>query len=135
MLRVIVGVFFVLHGLVHMLYFGQSARYFELRPGMVWPDGAWAFSRLFGNETTKTLASVALVLAALGFVVAGVGVIARQGWWRLVTVVAAVLSTVIYIIFWDGTFQNLPDKGAIGILINIVILVCVLVLQWPHFDF
>jgi hypothetical protein len=42
------GIFLVLHGLVHLLYFGQSARYFELKPGMTWPDGAWAFSRLLG---------------------------------------------------------------------------------------
>ena len=36
-MRFVFGVFIVLHGLVHLLYFGQSARYFELKPGMVWP--------------------------------------------------------------------------------------------------
>jgi hypothetical protein len=35
MSRIIFGVFIVLHGLVHLLYFGQSARYFELQPEMV----------------------------------------------------------------------------------------------------
>ena len=42
MFRIIFGIFIILHGLVHLLYFGQSTRYFELQPGMVWPDGAWA---------------------------------------------------------------------------------------------
>ncbi len=37
MLRFIAGAFIVLHGLVHLLYAGQSRRLFELRPGMVWP--------------------------------------------------------------------------------------------------
>lgn len=131
MLRIIVGVFLAMHGLVHMLYFGQSARYFELQPGMIWPDGAWIFSRFFGNETTRTLASVALVLATLGFVTAAAGAFFRQSWWLPVTVAAAVSSTIVYIVFWDGILQQLPDKGAVGILINAAILACVLVFHWP----
>lgn len=43
MLRIIVGVFIVLHGLVRLLYFGQSQRFFKLKPGLVWPDGSWGF--------------------------------------------------------------------------------------------
>jgi hypothetical protein len=35
MLRFIIGVFIVLHGLVHLLYFGHSRRLFELQPGML----------------------------------------------------------------------------------------------------
>jgi len=46
LLRLIIGVFIVLHGLVHLLYFGQSWRFFELQPEMVWPEDSWAFSRL-----------------------------------------------------------------------------------------
>ena len=66
MLRFVIGVFMVLHGLVHMLYFGQSARLFELQPGMVWPDGAWTFSKLLGDAATRHLANIACVLAAIG---------------------------------------------------------------------
>ena len=64
MIRIIFSVFIVLHGLVHLLYFGQSARYFELQPGMVWPDGSWALSRFVGDATTRNLASNLLILAA-----------------------------------------------------------------------
>ena len=53
MLAIIMGIFFVLHGLVHLLYAGQSRRLFELRPKMVWPDGSWAFSQLLGDEIDK----------------------------------------------------------------------------------
>lgn len=71
MLSFFIGIFIVLHGLVHLLYFGQSRRLFELRPGMDWPDGSWLFSRLFSDETTRTLASVSYIIAAIGFVVGG----------------------------------------------------------------
>ncbi len=131
----ITGVFFVLHGLVHLLYFGQSWRLFELRPKMVWPDGAWAFSRLLGDETTRLLASISCVLAAIGFVAGGTGIFARQAWWHPVVVGAAVFSAVIFVLFWNGEMQNLNDQGAIAILINIAILVAVLILRWPDFEF
>ena len=40
MLGFIFGVFIVVHVLIHLFYFGQSRRLFELQPGMVWPDGS-----------------------------------------------------------------------------------------------
>jgi hypothetical protein len=135
MLRFIVGVFIVLHGLVHLLYFGQSRRLFELQPGMVWPDGSWAFSNLLGDETTRWLAGLALILAALSFVAGGTAILLGQPWWRPVVVGAAAFSAVIFILFWDGGLQKLADQGAIAILINLGILFAVLVLQWPDFGF
>ena len=135
MLRFVVGAFIVLHGLVHLLYFGQSFRLFELRPEMVWPEGSWAFSKLLGDETTRTLASISCILAAIGFVAGGTAILVGQAWWRPVVVGAAAFSAVVFILFWDGTTQKLDDQGGIGLLINIAILVAVLILQWPHFEF
>jgi len=128
-MRFVFGVFIALHGLVHLLYFGQSWRFFELQPGMIWPDGSWAFSKLLGDEGTRLLTSIACVLAALGFVAGGAGILVSQTWWRPVVVGSAVFSTLVYILFWDGKVQNLDDKGGIGILINIGILIIVLVLH------
>ena len=134
-MRFIFGVFIVLHGLVHLLYFGQSARYFELRPGMVWPDGSWAFSRLPGNEAARRLASISLVLAAIGLVAGGIGILASQAWSRPVVVGAAVLSSIVYILFWNGRMQKVSDQGAFGILINVAILLAVLIVRWPQLGF
>ena len=131
MVRIIVGVFIVLHGLVHLLYFGQSHRHFELQPGLVWPDGSWAFSKLLGDEATRLLASISCVLAAIGFIAGGIGILVRQAWWRPVVVGSAVFSAVIIVLFWDGVVQNLDDKGGIGLLINLAILVALLILRWP----
>lgn len=134
-IRIVFGVFCILHGLVHLLYFGQSARFFELQPGMLWPDGAWTFSRLFEDEVIRRLANTFLILAALGFVAGGAGVIMQQSWWRPVIVSAAAFSVIIYILLWDGKMHQLDDQGGVGILISVAILVAVLVLKWPRFDF
>ena len=132
MIRILFGIFIILHGLVHLLYFGQSARYFELQPGMAWPDGSWAFSRFLGEGGTRTLASVLLILAAVIFVIGGVGLFAKQTWWRPVVVAGIVLSSGLYILFWDGGWQHLDNKGGIGILINLAILAVLLILHWPN---
>jgi hypothetical protein len=134
-MRFIFGVFIVLHGLVHLLYFGQSARYFELKPGMIWPDGSWVFSRLLGEAATRNLASISLILAALGLVAGGIGIFVMQGWWRPMVVGAATLSAVAYVLLWNGRLQNLDGQGAIGLLIDVALVVAVLVLRWPPLGF
>jgi hypothetical protein len=127
MLRIIFGVFIVLHGLVHLLYFGQGMRLFELQPGMVWPDGSWVFSKLLGDGGTRLLASVSCVLATVGFAAGGIGILARQAWWRPTVLGSAVFSAVIYLLFWDGELNRLDNKGGIGILIDLAILAVVLI--------
>ncbi len=135
MWQIVIGIFLVLHGLVHLLYFGQSVRLFQLQPGMVWPDSSWAFSRLMGNEVARALASVSCVLAAIGFVVGGIAIFGTQAWWRPLVIGSAVFSALIFILFWDGQVQALANKGLFAILINLVVLITLLVFHWPRFGF
>jgi len=125
----------LLHGLVHLLYAGQARRLFELKDGMVWPDGSWSFSRLLGDDAARLLAVVLCVLAAVGFVVGGVAIFLGQAWWRPVIAGSAAFSAGIFIVFWDGGLRNLDGKGLFAILINAAIIVAVLGFRWPHFGF
>ena len=135
MIRILVGIFIVLHGLIHLLYSGQSSRLFELQPGMVWPDGSWAFSALLGDIATRWLASITCILAAVGLVIGGAGIFLGQSWWRTAVVAAAVFSSVLFILFWNGRMQHLDSQGGVGLLIDVAILVSVLVLRWPKLGF
>jgi len=135
MLRFIVGAFVVLHGLVHLFYFGQARRLFDLQAEMTWPDGSWAFSRLLGDGAARGLASVACVLAAIGLVGGGAGILLGQAWWRPVIAAAAAFAAVVFVLFWNGRMQRLDYQGGIGILIDIAILASVLVFRWPDFEF
>jgi hypothetical protein len=130
-MSIVFAIFLILHGMVHFLYAGQSLRKFELRPGMLWPDGSWLFSRLTSDNAARTLAGFLLVLAALGFIAGGLGLILRQDWWRPAAAGAAVLSSMIYILMWNGRFQGLDAQGGIGVLINLALLGAMLVLKWP----
>ena len=134
-MRFIFGIFIVLHCLVHLLYFGQSARFFELKPGMVWPDGSWAFSRLLGNEIARNLASISLILAAIGLLVGGIGIFVNQAWWRPAVVGAAAFSSILFVLFWNGKMQNLDGQGGVGLLIDIAILLVLLLLRRSQLGF
>jgi len=129
MVTIAMGVFLILHGLVHLLYAGQSLRFFELRPAMTWPDGAWLLSKLLSNPATRLLAAVLLALASIGFIAAGLGLFLQQEWWRPVAVGAAMLSTLIFFLFWDGGFRALDAQGAVGLLINLAVLAMVLIFK------
>lgn len=134
MLFFISGIFIILHGLVHLIYFGQSRQFFELQPGMTWPDGSWAFSKLLGNEATRSLASALCVLTAIVFVAGGIGMLAKLGFWRPVVMSGAVLSTIAYLLLWDGKLKGLDNQGGIGILINLAILASLIIFQWPKLE-
>jgi hypothetical protein len=131
MLRLIVSLFVAWHGLVHLLYFAQSRRLFELRAGMVWPDGSWAFTKLLGAEATQSLAGLLCILAGAAFVAGGLGALLGQNWWRVPIVVGAVCSAVTFGLFWDGKLQSLTGSGLIGVLIDLALLTALLILRWP----
>lgn len=135
MLIILFGIFLVLHGLVHLLYVGHSVRFFELQPGMNWPDSSWVFSRLLGNASSRNLASILLVLAAVAFIVSGIGVFTRHSWLRPLVMTAAIISSAIFILFWDGGWQHLDNKGVIAILINVAILASILIFRFPETEF
>jgi hypothetical protein len=130
-MRFVFAAFLVAHGLVHGLYVAQSLRVFELQPGMTWPDGAWALSRLIGDPGVRLFAAALFTLIAAAFVVAGILLAFRQPWWQPVVLTAAVVSTVALVLLWNGRFQALDNQGAYAILINAGILLAVLGFHWP----
>ncbi len=54
---------------------------------------------------------------------------------RPLAVVSAAFSALLYVLFWDGEQGQLANKGGVGVLINLAILVAVLILRWPNFEF
>lgn len=122
MSHLIVGGFLILHGFVHLLYFGQSARVFELQPGMTWPVDSWLLSKHFSQRGLRILAAVLCILAGTGFLIGGVGFLFSQAWATITIITAAILSTLLYALFWDGRKKHLDRQGGIGVLINVAIL-------------
>lgn len=132
-MRYVLGLFIVLHGLVHLLYAGQSRRLFELKAGMIWPDQSWLFGRILATGPLRSVAGVGLAVVCVLFVVAGAGMLFSLGWWRTLALVSAAASSAVYLFFWDGRMHALPDQGAVGIAINAALVVFAAASRWPAF--
>jgi hypothetical protein len=122
MVRFLLGTFFVLHGLVHFWYVTLSQRLVEFQPEMGWSGNSWILSNPVGDSFTRLLAGGLFSLAALAFTASGIGVYIQAGWTRPVLIAAAVLSSAVIFLFWDGKAQMLVEKGLLGLLINLAIL-------------
>jgi hypothetical protein len=128
MSRIFIGVFLILHGLVHLWYFTLSQRLVPFQPEMGWTGKSWLLTNILGEYTTRTLAGLLFVLAAAGFVAGGLGYLIQMDWSRTVLIVSAVLSAVTTFVFWDGSAQYIVQKGLLGFFIDAGILLWLMVL-------
>jgi hypothetical protein len=121
MLKFVLTLAIVAHGIGHILFlvpllgiadWGQSSR-------------SW----LLGSDTpARLVGSVLWVLAVVGFVSAGIGMIGQQDWWRLVAVIASAVSLVGLLLFWGNPVSSsVLFAGAF----DIVVPFTVLVMHWP----
>ncbi|WP_436926075.1 hypothetical protein [Halosimplex amylolyticum] len=121
-LRLAVAVFLALHGLVHLWYVVLSQGWVEVEDAMGWNGQSWLLSDLLAEGTILSLASVLYVLVAAGFLAGGVGYGLDRDWATPVLVGAAVLSTVVLVVMWDGRFDLLVEKGVVGVAINVAVV-------------
>lgn len=122
MLKYLIGLLLILHGVVHLWYVVLSRGLVEFQPEMGWTGRSWLLSHVLSEGTTSLLASGLYVLATVGFVLGGVGYLAQLGWWPSVVMGSAIVSTIVIALFWDGSWDMVVQKGLIGVAINVAIL-------------
>lgn len=127
----VVGLFLMLHGLVHIWYVVLAQRAVEFQAEMGWTGESWLLTPLAGDTATRALATGLYLLATLGFVASALGVFTGQAWWKQATIAAAVFSAVVILIFWDGGMTMLMQRGLLGLLIDVAIVVALAAFDWP----
>jgi len=128
MVQFSLGIFLMMHAVVHLLYAGHAGRLFELRPGLKWPQGSWLLRQMPESMALNSVAAVSMLLAALAFLVAVLGAITFQGWWQTAVGVAAYFSAMLFLLFWNGRLEELDAQGAVGVAIDLALLAAVWVL-------
>jgi hypothetical protein len=76
----IIAILSILHGLVHLWYVTMSLQLVEVTAEMGWTGKSWLLSNFLGEGILRPLAVVLYILATLGFVVGGVGLLLEQSW-------------------------------------------------------
>lgn len=126
MIPILFGIFIILHGLVHLWFVVLSRGWAPFQPDMGWTGESWILSGVLGQLPLRWLATVLYSLAALGLVLAGIGILAQSRWWQPALLAAAAFSSVVILVFWDGSRQYIVQKGLLGLLINAVVILYVL---------
>jgi hypothetical protein len=124
----IIALVLLLHGIGHVLGLFPTLGWAR-RPN--WTDRSWLLTGLLGETATRRLNALIWLAATLGFVVAGMGLLGQfisAGAWQTLAVLAAFVSLLGIIFYW----QAFPDKvNKVGaILIDIVLLVALLWERW-----
>ena len=131
MVKIIFGIFLILHGLVHLLYFGQGMRLFEL-PGLAWPDAVVGVHQAVGAGLRQDGGRYCLYRCSCHICDCRHRLLRGCILVAVANLIAVVFSTLIWILFWDGTLHNLSGQGLYAILINIGIFLAARVFHWPE---
>lgn len=121
LLPVVLVIGLSIHGLIHLMGF---VAYWPLKdvPELAYKTAFLGGRLEFGANGTR-LFSLLWLLAAIGFIVAGIALVSEWSWGVPLLVLVTLLSLVITVLDWEPAFR--------GTLINGVIL-AVLLLE-PHF--
>lgn len=122
LVRVIVGILLIAHGLVHLLYLVPAAS----DPGYPFSlDRSWLLPPSARRPVAYGLMA-AVVLAFIAAALAWWGVPGLSALWAGILVVAASLSLALLIAFWDAQLL-------IGVLIDLLLIgVAVIRPSWLH---
>ena len=112
MLKLAVGVFFVLHGLVHLLWFVVLWRITTV-DGLPYSTTVLAH-RIDVGDTGIRVVGLLWLVATLGWVAAGFGLIFLVPWWQGLTIAVALFSSALCIL-------GLPE-AKYGLLINLIVI-------------
>lgn len=98
-----------------------------------WNGESWLLTPLVGDAAARIVSIVLFAVILIGFLVVVLALLAwgvPYAWWRPLAIVMACLSLVTVALYWNAFVLFFPNKlGAIGV--NIAVIVCLLVLNWP----
>lgn len=123
-LKFILGLFLILHGLIHLLYLTLSQDIIT-DPSIHWSRESWLLSSFLSDGLLKQISFILFSASILFFVAAGLLYMTEFKRRRAAVYFSAIFSSMTILIFWNGTLQHLDDQGFVGIIINIAIMIIV----------
>lgn len=132
MARVLIGVVLVVHGLITLAQApGAFGRGLANPAWMSWPTPlgrSWLLKIVGGEGTVASwLAASLWVIGGLGFLGASVGIFAHQEWWRALTVIGALASLLVLLVYFHPMFVPV-------VVLNLGILTALVWFRWPSSD-
>ena len=131
MLRYLIALILLAHGIGHTIGIMQTLRLTTVNPG--WNGDSWLLTGVAGSTVTNALGIALWTAAMLGFVLAA-GVVVGwlpEDWWRPLAVGAS-LCSLAGILLFPAAFPTFSTIGAL--VVDVVVLAAVLWSQWAPSD-
>lgn len=124
----LIGILLIIHGLIHIMF-----EFYISDPsgaGVGWSGQSWLLTSLLGNLVVLIFGRLLWTVAIISFVAAGVAVLFKKKLWRWLDVLAAAVSLLAFILFWDGLMPE-PIYWIVGPIIAVITLVALFLVHWP----
>jgi hypothetical protein len=123
MIRWLIAIAMLMHGAGHIMFVLEA---FTDAP-MGFTDAPWVLPGSFTMDSPLGKAFALLwLLAMLGFMVAAVGLVARQEWWPALAVASAVVSLVVLLPWWN----TIPPSSRVWVLLADVVVILAFGMPW-----
>lgn len=122
-MRTILSIFLALHGLVHIWFIVLSEKLVPFEKEMGWTGQSWLLSNVLPNSTLRTVATILFSISTLLFIVGSILFALKSDPAKTFLILGSIISSLTLIVFWDGSFEMIVQKGIIGLIINIVTII------------
>jgi len=128
MKRKIISLLLIVHGLITSIFLF----YIEdpMGEGVGWNGSSWLLTDSLGVQAVQLLGILLWSMSVLFFVIAGIAVFMMKEQWRLMDIIASIVSLLAYVLFWFG-LEPVPEYWILGPVISVVTLVALLIARWP----
>jgi hypothetical protein len=127
--RLVLGLFLIAHGLVHLLYVVPEPA--QKSGDLEWPfhlERPWLLSSIgLEQGAVRSIGLVLMIGTTAGFAIAGIALLANLGWWSGAAIAGAVVSTALLALYFHPLL-------ALGLAINAFVL-SVAWLRWPALSY
>ena len=118
-MQTLIGIFLIMHGLVHWVYAAPQDKTAEAKPFNVLTE-RWLVKKAgLSQSAALKLGIVLMILASVGFVFSGIVLLISQSWWAIPATATAGVSLAFLVLFWDKTM-------VLGATLNIIIILLAL---------
>ena len=115
------GIFLFLHGFV---YFNLSRGSFDNSHTSI--DSSLLFTKLMNKQDNIVITKILWSLTGLGFIGIGIYMIITQqliGITVYILIITSIIGIISFLVYWDGVRTNLFAAGALGAVIDVIVLV------------
>jgi len=124
-MTMLIAVVVLAHGVGHILFLGPALRV------VAWADQtshSWLLTAALGDGPSRAIASLVWSAAIVLFVAGVAGYVTDAAWRRAATVIAALVSLVGIVVFWDGLAM---PSAVFALIADLTILAALLIAHWP----